>query len=72
VQYVYPSNHGLLRIVSHGRRWRVLKDACEIGRHETAETALVALRDACPKARIPASLLLWRRLPQPRSDHEAA
>jgi hypothetical protein len=62
-QYIHPSKTGLLRIVEHGHRWRTLLDECEVGRHETAETALIALRHWWPKARIPASLLQWRYLP---------
>ncbi|MFC5525523.1 hypothetical protein ACFPPA_07185 [Rhodanobacter ginsengisoli] len=64
-QYVLPSKAGLLRIVQHGRRWRALLDERELGRHETAERALAALREACPRARIPASFAQWRPLPVP-------
>ncbi|NUO73114.1 MAG: hypothetical protein HOQ10_10405 [Frateuria sp.] len=65
-QYVHPCKPGLVRIVKHGRRWRSLLDEREVGRHETAETAVQALRAQWPQARIPASLLLWRQLPEPR------
>ncbi|MHA6205458.1 hypothetical protein ACXU4B_13610 [Dyella soli] len=63
-QYVYPSKTGLFRIVRHGRQWRVLWDQREIGRHETAEAALIAARIACPQARLPGELALWRYIPE--------
>ncbi|MDE2248957.1 MAG: hypothetical protein KGM46_08805 [Pseudomonadota bacterium] len=62
-QYVYPSRFGLMRIVKHGRRWRALLEEREIARHESAETALSAMRAAFARARIPASLALWRQIP---------
>ncbi|WP_199098634.1 hypothetical protein [Dyella sp. ASV21] len=63
-QYVYPSKTGLFRIIRHGRQWRVLSDDREIGRHETAEAALIAARIACPQARLPGELAQWRYLPE--------
>jgi len=63
-QYVYPSRFGLMRIVRHGRRWRALLEEREFGRHESAETALNTLRSAFLRARIPASLALWRYIPE--------
>lgn len=63
-QYVYPSKTGRFRIVRHGRQWRVLQDEQEIGRHETAEAALIAARIACPQARLPGELHQWRFLPE--------
>jgi hypothetical protein len=62
-QYVHPCRPGLIRIVKHGRRWRALLDERELGRHESAETAVLALRTAWPRARLPASLQHWRQLP---------
>ncbi|MFA6232095.1 MAG: hypothetical protein WC617_18300 [Rhodanobacter sp.] len=63
-QYVYLSRFGLMRIVKHGRRWRALLEEREIARHESAETALTALRGAFLRARLPASLALWRHIPE--------
>ncbi|MFC4525501.1 hypothetical protein ISN76_04535 [Dyella halodurans] len=63
-QYVYPSKTGLFRIIRHGRLWRVLCEAQEFGRHETAEAALIAARIACPQARLPGALEQWRHLPE--------
>jgi hypothetical protein len=65
-QYVYLSRFGLMRIVRHGRRWRALLEEHEIARHESAETALTALRGSFLHARIPASLALWRHIPESR------
>ena len=62
-QYVYPSRFGLVRIVRHGSRWRALLDEHEVGRHDSAEGALAALRSSWSRARLPASLLEWRHLP---------
>jgi hypothetical protein len=59
-QYVFPSAHGLFRIVKHGRRWRSLFEAREIARHDSPEAALDALRQACPHARLPRVLSQWR------------
>lgn len=59
-QYVFPSSRGLFRIVKHGRRWRSLIEAREVARHDSAEAALDALRDACPHARLPQMLSQWR------------
>lgn len=59
-QYVFPSKFGLFRIVQHGRRWRALHDRLECGRHDSAETALMALRHAWPQARLPLLLSAWR------------
>jgi hypothetical protein len=63
-QYVYPSKTGLFRIIRHGRQWRALCEELEIGRHETAEAALIAARIACPQARLPGELGQWRYLPE--------
>lgn len=63
-QYVYPSKSGLFRIVRHGRQWRVLCEDCEIGRHETAEAALIAIRMERPHARLPGELADWRYIPE--------
>ncbi|WP_243039237.1 hypothetical protein [Dyella sedimenti] len=68
-QYVYPSKNGLFRIIRHGRQWRTLCEAREIGRHETAEAALVATRMACPEARLPGELALWRFVPEQALAH---
>jgi hypothetical protein len=71
-QYVHPSNSGLFRIVQHGHRWRALMDDREMGRHCTAEAALVAIRAACPRARVPATLRHWRHLPEHARLHARA
>ena len=63
-QYVYPSKLGLFRIVRHGRQWRVLREEQEMGRHDTAEAALIATRIACPQARLPGELDQWRYIPE--------
>jgi hypothetical protein len=63
-QYVHPSKTGLFRIVRHGRQWRVLCEDCEIGRHETAEAALIAIRMVWPQARLPGELAEWRYIPE--------
>lgn len=68
-QYVFPSKTGLFRIVRHGRQWRVLCEAQEIGRHETAEAALIAARMACPQARLPGDLEQWRYIPEQALAH---
>ncbi|MFC5742006.1 hypothetical protein [Dyella tabacisoli] len=62
-QYVYSAKIGLFRIVQHGRRWRSLLEAQEIDRHDSAESALTALRDLWPHARLPDQLDHWRHLP---------
>lgn len=59
-QYVFPSSRGLFRIVKHGHRWRSLMEAGEVGRHDSAEAALDALRHAWPQARLPHMLSRWR------------
>lgn len=59
-QYVFPSSRGLFRIVKHGHRWRALIEVSEVSRHDSAEAALNALRDACPQARLPQKLSSWR------------
>jgi hypothetical protein len=61
-QYVFPSRHGLFRIVRHGHRWRSLIEARELARHDTAEAALDALRQTWPQARLPSFLSGWRYL----------
>ncbi|WP_239947856.1 hypothetical protein [Dyella terrae] len=63
-QYVHPSKSGLFRIIRHGRQWRALCQEQEIGRHETAEAALIATRMACPQARLPGELAQWRFIPE--------
>jgi hypothetical protein len=63
-QYVHPSKTGLFRIIRHGRQWRVLCEEREIGRHETAEAALIAARMTCPQARLPGELAQWRYVPE--------
>jgi hypothetical protein len=63
-QYVYPSKLGLFRIIRHGRQWRVLREEQEMGRHDTAEAALIAIRIACPNARLPGELDQWRYIPE--------
>jgi hypothetical protein len=63
-QYVIPSKLGLFRIVQHGHRWRSLLDERELGRHDGACAALVFLRDAWPRARLPTTLSHWRYLPE--------
>lgn len=68
-QYVHPSKTGLFRIVRHGRQWRVLCEDCEIGRHETAEAALIAIRMVCPQARLPGDLADWRYIPERALTH---
>lgn len=68
-QYVFPSKTGLFRIVRHGRQWRVLCEAQEIGRHETAEAALIAARMARPQARLPGDLKQWRYIPEQALAH---
>lgn len=63
-QYVYSAKAGLFRIVRHGRRWRSMLEMQEIDRHDTAESALEALRRNWPHARLPAQLTDWRYLPE--------
>ncbi|GAB2566177.1 hypothetical protein ISP15_13450 [Dyella jejuensis] len=64
-QYVFPSSRGLFRIVRHGHRWRSLVEANEVARHDSAQQALDALRQAWPRARLPQALGEWRYLPEP-------
>jgi hypothetical protein len=59
-QYVFPSSRGLFRIVRHGHRWRSLVESREMARHDTAEAALDALREAWPQAKLPSFLSEWR------------
>jgi hypothetical protein len=61
-QYVFPSRSGLFRIVRHGHRWRSMIEARELSRHDSAEAALDALRQAWPQARLPQFLSEWRYL----------
>lgn len=68
-QYVYPSKSGLFRIVRHGRQWRVLRESQEIGRHDTAEAALISARAACPQARLPGALCAWRFISETALAH---
>jgi len=63
-QYVYQSTLGLFRIIRHGRRWRALRDSAELGRYESEQSALQALRGNFPHARLPPRLERWRFLPQ--------
>lgn len=74
-QYVYHSTLGLFRIIRHGRRWRALRDSAELGRFESEQSALQALRGTFPSARLPSRLERWRFLPQlalihARNSHE--
>ncbi|HEX7816179.1 hypothetical protein [Dyella sp.] len=62
-QYVYSAKTGLFRIVQHGRRWRSLCGEQEVGRHETLEAAIAALRGNHPQARLPEDIESWRHLP---------
>ncbi|MGN6237969.1 hypothetical protein [Dyella sp. KULCS107] len=71
-QYVYPSTLGLFRIIRHGRRWRALREGAELGRFECEQSALHALRDEYPHARLPARLERWRFLPQLALVHARA
>ncbi len=71
-QYVYPSSLGLFRIIRHGRRWRALREGAELGRFECEQSALHALRDEYPRARLPARLDRWRFLPQLALVHARA
>ncbi|HEX5306431.1 MAG TPA: hypothetical protein VFW82_10135 [Dyella sp.] len=71
-QYVYPSTLGLFRIIRHGRRWRALHESAELGRFECEQSALHALRDEYPQARLPATLERWRFLPQLALVHARA
>jgi len=59
-QYVFPTKRGLFRIVKHGHRWRTLIEVQELGRHDSAEAAVDALRSAWPQARLPEMLSEWR------------
>jgi hypothetical protein len=71
-QYVYPSLLGLFRIIRHGRRWRALCEDTEVGRFDCEESALDALRQNYPHARLPARLERWRFLPQLALVHARA
>jgi hypothetical protein len=64
-QYIAVSKVGLFRIVRHGRRWRSLLDQGELGRHVSPESALQELRQAWPRARLPATLGDWRHILEP-------
>lgn len=68
-QYVYSAKIGLFRIVQHGHRWRSLLEAEEIDRHDSAESALNALREQWPHARLPEQLDQWRHLPALALSH---
>lgn len=68
-QYVHPSKTGLFRIIRHGRQWRALCEDTEIGRHETAEAALIATRMARPQARLPGELGQWRYISETALAH---
>ncbi len=62
-QYVYASKAGLFRIVSHGRRWRLLLDDREVGRFDSETRAVAGVRDQWAHARVPADIAGWRFLP---------
>lgn len=66
-QYIAVSKVGLFRIVRHGRGWRSLLDQGELGRHVSPELALLELRHAWPRARLPATLGDWRHVFEPAS-----
>ncbi|WP_266171255.1 hypothetical protein [Dyella subtropica] len=63
-QYVYSAKIGMFRIVRHGRRWRSMLDMQEVDRHDSAESALEALRLNWPHARLPARIADWRYVPE--------
>lgn len=62
-QYVHTAAEVLYRIVSHGHRWRVLRGDVELGRFDTADEAVLGLRETQPAARLPRRLSDWRYLP---------
>lgn len=62
-QYVYASKAGLFRIVSHGRRWRLLLDDREVGRFDDEVQAVAGVREQWAQARVPAEIAGWRFLP---------
>jgi hypothetical protein len=70
-QYVHTASEALYRIVSHGHRWRALRDQQEIGRFDTADEAVRSLRDSQPLARLPRRLADWRFLPAAALAHLA-
>lgn len=70
-QYVFTAADAVFRVVRHGHRWRALRDATELGRFDTAEAAVVSLRDACRDARLPRRLTDWRFLPAAALAHLA-
>lgn len=58
--------------MQHGRRWRSLHGENELGRHESVEAAIQALRDDWPQARLPEDLGAWRYLPAQALKHARA
>lgn len=62
-QYVFTSAEAPFRIVRHGHRWRALHGEREVGRFDSAEDAVHALRADQPEARLPRRLSDWRFLP---------
>ncbi len=70
-QYVFTAANAIFRIVRHGHRWRALRDTIELGRFETAEAAMIGLRDMCRDVRLPRRLTDWRFLPPAALGHLA-
>jgi hypothetical protein len=68
-QYVHPAPEALYRIVSHGHRWRALRDNQELARFDSAEEAVRGLRELDPAARLPRRLGDWRFLPAAALAH---
>jgi hypothetical protein len=68
-QYVYSSPEAPFRIVSHGHRWRALRDDVEVGRYDLPEDALRDLRDRHASARLPRRLCDWRFIPDAPLRH---
>jgi hypothetical protein len=62
-QYVFTSADIPFRVVRHGHRWRALHGDREVGRYDSAEEAIHALRAGHPDARLPRRLSDWRYLP---------
>jgi hypothetical protein len=70
-QYVFTAANAIFRVVRHGHRWRALRGDVEVGRFESAEAAVLSLRDACRDARLPRRLTDWRFLPPAALGHLA-
>lgn len=68
-QYVSPAMGTQFRIVSHGHRWRALQADVEVGRYDSPEEAIAALRSADPGARLPRRLSDWRFIPAAALRH---